>query len=214
MSSQRDETSKTRRSKSFAAVALVAALFTTASAQQSYETKTSRPEPVTWFFGLGLGSKEMRGEGWQGETASQGAAALYVSGGGKKWPVHLAANLIVSGVNDSYNSYYYAPYDPTQETVSIGELDVGVRKFLRNRKLKPFIGGGICWIDAERVRDQVYDHDDGFGSWAEFGLLWKVGRWDQHVGFGLRASRARVELLGEQIEAGGNHFYFIWGRVY
>ena len=97
---------------------------------------------------------------------------------------------------------------------STTEFDVGVRKIweVAGSSLRPYIGGGLAFINAEfkATNFPVSDSDSGTGIWLNGGVYWTLG---QHfnLGLDLRYSQADVTLFGEEGEAGGTHAGIILG---
>jgi len=141
-------------------------------------------------------------------------------------PVGLAVDLLTSSDDNTRTEDSADPMVFFTETKSI-ELDLGVRKlFLPERRFKPYVGGGIAWIQLDVLQtvsgslgtpeteftDTILDDSDAaFGLWLDGGFLyqWKGGF---SLGADLRYSSAEASLspAGEDgtavFEAGGAYY--------
>ena len=106
-------------------------------------------------------------------------------------------------------------YDPYLGSVEFdiegktSELNLGVRKIWdQSPRARPFIGGGICAMNAEykgtALGITVSDSDKAIGFWFGAGIYWTLG---DHFNIGLEAlySKAEVTVFGVEAEAGGEH---------
>jgi hypothetical protein len=150
-----------------------------------------------------LGQKMLDDENVESvELEDQPELAVSASVAGTDWPVHIAADLVMS----------------REEATVLGidvegattELDLGVRKIWERKRLRPFVGGGVGFMSAE-VDLAGFDDDDGTtGFWIDGGLFWRLGR-RFNIGFEARVSQAEVSLFGTDTDIGGNHAGLLLG---
>jgi len=83
------------------------------------------------------------------------------------------------------------------------EIDVGVRYLFRKQeKVQPYVGGGLAHIDAEISARGASPSDSAVGFWLAGGVMYRIGKYF-NLGVDLRYSRAEVEIVGVEGEAGG-----------
>ena len=148
-----------------------------------------------------LGQKMLEEDDWA-PVEDQGEFGVAASIGGEDWPVLLALDLLVSA---------------TEETVlgfdvdgSTSELAVGIRKIWHPGKARPFVGGGLAFINGEVEAFGVSEDDNATGYWVNGGVFWRLGA-RFNIGVDVRISRGEVELFGFDAEAGGEHIGLILG---
>ncbi len=153
-----------------------------------------------------LGQKMLDDGDWKPFEDQTEFGAAFTFGG--DWPVSLAVDILVSE-DDSSISYY--GYTVTGRTT---ELNVGVRKMFGERKVQPYVGGGLAFIDAEISAGGGGLSDSDIGLWANAGLLFRIGK-RFNLGIDVRYSDAEVTIAGFDIDAGGTHYGaligFRWG---
>lgn len=144
-------------------------------------------------------------------------------------PVMLAIDLLSS--SDSTTLAIPAAFPLQLDTdVDTTELDLGVRKFWGQNKIRPFVGGGLAIVrlDARQTESGtlgtgapfstllVDDHDTGIGLWINAGFLYRAT--DRfNVGLDVRYSDANADLspptagpvLG--LDSGGSHYGVVLG---
>ena len=140
------------------------------------------------------------------------------------WPVALAVDILTS---EDSGSYYYYGYDADVDGETL-ELDVGVRKSFGERKVQPYLGGGIAYIDGELKIDvpalgpvaTLSLSDAAVGLWADVGVMFQLGE-RFNLGIDVRYSSADVDFgvpgFGSiEVDAGGTHYGvvagFRWGE--
>jgi len=144
-----------------------------------------------------LGKKYLDGGDW-GPVDEHDEIGILSDFKHKSWPVSIAFNALSSkdDVSGSVNL-----------DAKTMELDIGVRKIWENFSyLRPHIGGGITFVEAEKKRMD----EDSLGIWIGGGVYWTF---DEHfnLGFDLRWSDADVTLFGIDTEAGGFHASLLVG---
>lgn len=145
------------------------------------------------------------------------------------WPVMLAVDLLSSSDDSVVDVPAVNPL-AFETDIDTLEIDVGVRKvFGADRKLKPYIGGGLAWVelDAEQIavgslgpgsefRDTILDDaDSSLGFWAGGGVLWRI-KDRLNIGLDVRFSEADAELTPVdgsrlELESGGGRYSFAIG---
>jgi hypothetical protein len=159
---------------------------------------SAHAEEFTGNVNFLLGQKSLESDDW-GELDSQLAFAVLVDFKQEQWPISIALDFL-----GSYDERTEMGVDIEGTT---SEFDAGVRKIwaVSDGTIKPYIGGGIAFINAElKAIDffTVSDDDNGVGFWLNGGIYWTL---NQHfnLGFDLRYSDAEVTLFGVDGEAGG-----------
>lgn len=103
--------------------------------------------------------------------------------------------------------YFYSEDDGTYGDSRIEamtkELDAGVRcLFRRQKKVQPFIGGGLAFNHGSIKVDTTGLEDEALGLWLAGGVVFRVGR-HFDLGLDLRGSTAKVKIAGVDLDAGG-----------
>jgi hypothetical protein len=120
--------------------------------------------------------------------------------GGDDWPVLLAVDISSSSGDGSGIYYYGYGYGDVSVDLDLDimELDLGVRKIWDTKSVRPFIGGGLSFVDVEI--DALFDafgpfkvDDTGFGAWVNGGVAWRIGK-HFDIGIDVRYSIAKVEF--------------------
>jgi opacity protein-like surface antigen len=174
------------RDRAAAVILLVAAIFAAAE---------SRAEGQIALF---LGQKDLDDADWAKPLDSQDEIGMHLSVGRETWKVRMAVDFLVSMGDDD------------DREAAIYELNGGVRKFwsLWKDRIRPFAGGGLAFVKAERSDDTVLvggDSDDFAGGlWIDGGAMFKV-RKKFSLGLDLRYSTAEIKLGDDKIDAGGTH---------
>jgi opacity protein-like surface antigen len=145
-----------------------------------------------------LGTKSLENSDW-GTLDEQLAVGVLVDFKQKNWPISMAIDLLGSLDEEDIPG--------GKREGSTSEFDIGVRKIweVSGSSIRPFIGGGIAFIDAEQKLTNgisVSVDDSATGVWLNGGVYWTLG---QHFNLGLQArySKAEVTLAGIDVEAGG-----------
>ena len=152
-----------------------------------------------------LGQKTLEENDWA-PVDKQAEFGVLVDFKQQNWPVSIALDFL--GSTD----------EATESGVNIegttSEFDVGVRKIwaVAGSSIRPYIGGGLAFINAEfkATNFPVSDDDNGTGIWLNGGVYWTLG---QHfnLGLDLRYSQADVTVFGVDVDAGGTHAGIILG---
>lgn len=135
---------------------------------------------------------------------------------GPGWPVAFAAQALLTFV-DSEPEFA----DGVADNAGTYELNVGLRKVWRRGQVEPFVGGGLSLLGASvsdfRCFDTVpacfqdqRDDDTTLGWWVGAGLFWDAGP-ARSYGVHLQVSQGELELLGEDVQAGGVSLLFTYG---
>jgi opacity protein-like surface antigen len=181
---------------------------------------------VNLLFGARISSEAMLEEAGVDDLSQFGAAFSWDYGG----PVMVAVDLLVASTDASrsvdavYPNVYWTDIKST-------ELDVGIRKlFGGDRKLKPYLGGGLAWmrLDVLQVLNGslgeggeftdiiMNDAENTFGFWANAGLQYTFGE-KFNIGLDIRYSDAQVDVnpvdggLGLEFDTGGTQYNMLVG---
>ena len=162
---------------------------------------------------LMIGQKSMNSSDW-GSLDNQGELGVLFDYREGNWPVSLAVDFF--GSSDSKDWGYGGTHK-----ASTTELCVGVKKIwdFRGSPVKPFIGGGLAYITGEdKLSGYDYNNyyysdslnDSAFGFWISGGVYFTLS---QHFNLGViaRMSRAKINLGGDNVEAGGEHIGLLLG---
>jgi len=118
----------------------------------------------------------------------------------KSWPVSIALDIIASGDVEELGSQ--------KDEVRMSEIHLGARKIfaLKNSSFKPYLGGGLALVTAERNNktaiSKLSSKNDAVGVWVGVGTYVSMS---EHfmIGLDLRYSKAKVELYNIDHEVGG-----------
>ena len=145
-----------------------------------------------------LGTKTLDDNDWA-PFDEQVAFGVLVDFKQQSWPISIAIDLLGSLDEETVLG--------VDTEASTTEFDIGIRKIweVSGSSIRPFIGGGLALVNAEIKATNVVTasiDDDGTGIWLNGGVYWTLG---QHFNLGLQArySKAEVQFLGVDIEAGG-----------
>lgn len=152
-----------------------------------------RPALRTLLLGLGIvflstaafaggnanfiyGIRELHDDAWE-PTDEQDVYGLTVDFGGKNWPVYLAISYFESEDEGELASFPILGAVDLESEMS--EWDIGVRKIWQAGSARPFMGGGVAFIDAdaevESALGTAADGDDTEGIYVEGGISWRLG---------------------------------------
>lgn len=141
-----------------------------------------------------------------------------------QWPVMLAIDLLSSSDDSTLALAAAFPLQLDTDVDTI-ELDLGVRKFWGQDKIRPFVGGGLAWVqlDVRQIESGtlgpgapfstllVDDSDSGIGLWINAGFLYRVGA-RFNIGLDVRYSHAGADLSTPlagpalSLDSGGIHY--------
>jgi hypothetical protein len=151
-----------------------------------------------------LGWKMLDEDDWP-DANTHGAFGIQTTFGPNKWPVGIAIDAYGSATSQDY-----VVLEPDLLTAGLTqtsfELGVGVRKIWKSNKARPFIGGGLASINANRDvwigKVSLNRTDTGPGVWIDGGCFWRLGK-KFNIGLNARISRGEVTIEDEDIQAGG-----------
>ena len=145
--------------------------------------------------------KKMLAQDWE-PNEDQGEFGAEVTWGGSDWPIAFATDIVASSAG--------AEILGVEVNDRTAELAFGVRKVWEAGPARPYIGGGIAKLEAERKANGVTVDDTTLGGWIGAGIFWRLGS-RFNIGLAARVSRGQVTLSGTDVEAGGTHAGLILG---
>ncbi len=145
--------------------------------------------------------KKMLDQDWE-PNEDQGEFGAEVTWGGSDWPIAFATDIVASSAG--------AEILGVEVNDRTAELAFGVRKVWEAGPARPYIGGGIAKLEAERKANGVTVDDTTLGGWIGAGIFWRLGS-RFNIGLAARVSRGQVTLSGTDVEAGGTHAGLILG---
>jgi len=141
------------------------------------------------------GSKALDDKDW-GEHDRQSAGGIISDFKRSNWPVSIAVD-VISSIDDSKKNGLVESWT--------SEVDIGVRKIweLDSVAIKPYVGAGIAFVNAEQRRTNDRKQDDSTtGVWVGAGAYWDVSD-HFNVGLDVRYTDAEVKLFDKDYQAGG-----------
>ena len=163
-----------------------------------------------------LGQKSLDSDDWA-PIENQFEFGAVMSFGQETWPVHIAADVLVSVGEEDISDPFLGNSTFTGSTF---EVDFGVRKIWKKGKVLPYVGGGVSIIGAAVTLEDEFTSVDasgtGFGFWAGGGIFWRLGS-HFNIGLDLRYSAADVDLDGDfgfvaqDVSAGGLQYGLLLG---
>lgn len=148
-----------------------------------------------------IGGKGLDKNDWD-PNEDQGEFGAEVTWGGSDWPIAFATDILASSAGADLLGFEYNDQS--------SELAFGVRKIWEAGRARPYIGGGIAKLDAQRERGNVTEDDTTLGGWIGGGIFWRLGS-RFNIGLAARVSRGQVTIGGVEKEAGGSHAGLILG---
>lgn len=143
------------------------------------------------------------------ENGDAPAFGVNVSGGGRKWPVHVeGAWLRSTGVELGGG-----------DELNVSEVAIGARKswVKEGRKLRPFVAGGLAFVTADYELvlpgpgNNTSGRDSSVGAYVDGGLAWRFGA-HFNVGLDLRlVAGPKVESDGLDADLGYQQLGFLLG---
>jgi len=127
------------------------------------------------------------------------------------WPVALAIDVLTSSddstLSETFAGYGYSYVYRLDTDVETLEIQVGVRKSWGDRRLAPYVGGGVSYVRLDGDQRAtgtnmpgpsfsfsiVDDSDSDVGFWLNGGVGWRIGDHFK-VGLDLRYSDASATL--------------------
>lgn len=122
-----------------------------------------------------------------------------------EWPFNIAIDFLRSSTTE------FEPFFGVDVKGETTEIDVGIRTIWeQSPHVRPFLGGGLSFINAEFSAFGLSDDDIGLGIWLDYGVYWTLGG---HFNIGLegRLSTAGVNLFGVDANGGGWHIEMLGG---
>jgi hypothetical protein len=122
---------------------------------------------------------------------------------GEQWPVAVAIDFLKSDDDGRYAFEYGMNDYNVKIEAETQEIDAGVRYlFRKDKKVVPYIGGGLAYIDGELTVEGISRSDSAVGFWLAGGVNFRIGK-VFNLGVDLRSSSADVEVEGFEVDAGG-----------
>jgi len=156
-----------------------------------------------------LGAKILDDDDWA-PVDEHGEIGVLIDFKQKSWPISIAIDLLFSSDEEdvSFAVLNFGTFNANLEG-NTTEFNLGVRKIWDNlSKVRPFIGGGIAFINAEvkgtALGISVSDDDTGVGVWFDGGVYFTLTE-HFNIGADVRWSKAEVTLFNIDGEAGGWH---------
>ena len=163
--------------------------------------KPERDEAAFLHAALFGGRKQLDESEW-GPLSPQNELGLNLTGGGARWPVHVAADWYAS----------LGSHEPTDSSATLMEFGLGARRILDLGVVRPSLGAGVAVSTIRIVQDPDPETPDaitgrGFGPWVDAGVTFRFLKW-WDVGVKVRWSQAEAELEpgGGTLGAGGLHY--------
>jgi len=181
----------------------------------------ARPGMAAGNINLFGGVKSLDQDVWS-PVENQPEYGVEMTFGGAGWPVMLALDAMQSSAEEDQDSLTL--------TGTTTEVSVGIRKIWEKGRARPFIGGGLAWIDAETEAEappppgtpglnffpqvdpgsSATESDSGTGLWGGAGVFWRLGSYF-NLGISARFSGAKVTIRGDEEQAGGLHAGILLG---
>jgi hypothetical protein len=106
--------------------------------------------------------KKMLDQDWE-PNEDQGEFGAEVTWGGSDWPIAFATDIVASSAG--------AEILGVEVNDRTAELAFGVRKVWEAGPARPYIGGGIAKLEAERKANGVTVDDTTLGGWIGAGII-------------------------------------------
>jgi len=163
----------------------------------------ARAADVTGNLNLLVGEKILSESDWKTDGgpdwSKQGEIGIMFDIRAKSWPVNIAVDVLGSQKTETVNGN-----DVDGKT---SEFAVGVRKyFMEDRRVEPYVGGGLATIMAAFTSGDNTSSDSNIGPWVDGGIKFNPAK-ALNLGFDVRYSHAKVDINGDNFQAGGWH----WG---
>ncbi len=146
-------------------------------------------------FNFVLGQKMLDDDEW-GNLDGQEALAIEWTWGREDWPFFIATDFLYSTTDEDVSGFNFEG--------TTWEIDLGVRKIWERGNARPYVGGGLAWVNGEADVGGLGSADgSGLGGWIGGGVFWRMGA-RFNIGFAVRLSRAEADIEGTDVEAGGD----------
>ncbi len=185
-----------RRASMRMALALAVLLFVAGLVNPAIARADSKGEVNFIIGGKGLDQNDWNPNEDQGEFGAE------VTWGGSDWPIAIATDILASSGGGDLLGF--------EVNDQSSELAFGVRKVWEAGPARPYLGGGVAKLDAQREVNGVTVDDSTLGGWIGAGIFWRLGS-RFNIGLAARVSRGQVTLNGTDAEAGGTHAGLILG---
>ncbi len=144
-----------------------------------------------------VGQRSLNSKDWD-PVDQQQSIVLETAWGRADWPVLVALDAGLSKDRSTVDTIEF-------EGRTL-ELSLGVRRWFRDGRFRPYVGAGGSFVQAEieanGFGEVPEDDDSATGFWLGAGLTWRVvSRLD--IGLTARYSSAEVTLAGVDGDAGG-----------
>lgn len=165
-------------------------------------------DQMTGNINLFLGMKFLNEDDWY-PVEEQGEVALEFDFRQPAWPLNFVVGLRKSQGEGTGS-------DPLSGSLNIegetSELSLGIRKIFDQTSVRPYLGGGLAFIDAkyEAPDFSISDSDNGIGLWVGGGVYVTLAD-HLNLGVDLRFSGAEVTLYDVDGAAGGAHLGVLLG---
>ncbi len=161
-----------------------------------------------------LGQKTLEKDDWE-PVDEQPEFGILVDFKQQDWPISIAIDILGSSDDETINDVTLGSFSFEAQTT---EINLGVRKIWNtvNNSIKPYIGGGVAFINADaelQISNSligISDSDSAAGLWLGGGVYWTLNQ-NFNIGLDLRYSQADVTLFDESIKAGGTHVGLVLG---
>ena len=186
------QTMKIIRSVGLCAAILAVFLFVSPSAQATSGN-------VNFF----VGQKSMDDSDYWDPTDDQTEFGLIFDMSERRWPLSLEMGFMMSSDDSSDGGVF--------RDATTSELFMGVKKIwaIRNFPLKPFVSGGLAYVSAEDEFENAFysleADDSALGFYLSAGAYATLSR-HLNLGFLFRISKAELDLIDDDVDAGGEHF--------
>ncbi len=175
----------------------------------AFLTASASPAFAAGGFTIMYGNKSLEADNWR-PVESQQEAGFSIEFQGPGWPVTAIASYLTS----EGSATAYGPGYTLRIKGNTTEIGLGVRKYLAENRIRPFIEAGLMRVTAKLSAEvtgyysgTASDSDSGNGFWLGAGINTLLSdAWS--IGFLGRISTADVTLGGLNGEAGGKHFNF------
>ena len=151
------------------------------------------------------GAKILDDDDWE-PLDEQSEGGILIDFKPKSWPISIAIDFLHSSDEQDVGVAVlnFGTFNVNLEG-NTTEFNLGVRKIWDNlSKVRPFIGGGIAFINAEvkgtALGVSVSDDNTGLGVWFDGGVYFTLGK-HFNIGADVRWSKAEVNLFNIDGEA-------------
>ncbi|HXU13412.1 MAG TPA: hypothetical protein VN898_15770 [Candidatus Binatia bacterium] len=126
---------------------------------------------------FGFGSRAMDDEDSWEPTEDQDVFGVTADFGARTWPLHMAVGYYSS--SDEGQLANFPVLGPVDLDSEVSEMSLGVHKVWTVKNARPFLGGGVTFVDAEAdvesVLGQADDDESSTGAYLEGGIFWRLG---------------------------------------